>query len=85
MIKLLGIAVFIAILCVMIFALFGLFVFIKTLVTPMKAPADTSNRIAHLRLVWFAITRPELFVNSFGWLKHDEMDNLKEKKQGEQP
>lgn len=62
----------------MIFALFGLFVFVKTLVTPMKAPADTSNRIAHLRLVWFAITRPELFVDFFPDLTRDEKDNLKE-------
>lgn len=76
------ILLFIALICMMIFVLFGLFVFVKTLVMPMKAPADTSNRIAHLRLVWFAITRPELFVNSFGWLKHDEMDNLKKKKTG---
>ncbi|MGJ8619628.1 MAG: hypothetical protein ACSHWN_04795 [Methylophilaceae bacterium] len=78
MIKLAGIVIFIAILCLMIFALFGLFVFVKTLVTPMKAPADTSNRIAHLRLVWFAITRPELFVDFFPDLTRDEKDNLKE-------
>lgn len=77
-IKLAGIVIFIAILCLMIFALFGLFVFVKTLVTPMKAPADTSNRIAHLRLVWFAITRPELFVDFFPDLTRDEKDNLKE-------
>ena len=43
----------------------------------MKEPADTSNRIAHLRLVWFAINRPELFVHAFEWLKRDEQDNLK--------
>jgi hypothetical protein len=43
----------------------------------MKEPADTSNRIAHLRLVWFSITRPELFTQSFEWLTRDELDNLK--------
>jgi len=59
------------------FALLGLFISIK-LVTKKKAPMDTSNRINHIRLVWFAMTRPELFVDSFTWLKHDELDNLKE-------
>ena len=42
-----------------------------------KAPADTSNRINRIRLWWFALTRPELFVDSFDWLKHDELDNVK--------
>ncbi len=41
-----------------------------------KAPADTSNRINRIRLWWFALTRPELFVDSFEWLKHDELDNV---------
>ena len=67
----------VGILCILAFALFGLFLFIKIILAPMKAPADTSNRIAHLRLVWFAITRPELFVDCLEWLKHDELDNLK--------
>lgn len=67
----------VGIFCILTFALFGLFLFIKIILAPMKAPADTSNRIAHLRLVWFAITRPELFVDCFEWLKHDELDNLK--------
>lgn len=38
----------------------------------MKPPADTSNRIAHLRLVWFALTRPQAFVDLFPWLTKDE-------------
>lgn len=42
-----------------------------------KLPMDSSNRINHLRLVWFAISRPYLFVDSFPWLKSDELDNLK--------
>jgi hypothetical protein len=42
-----------------------------------RLPMDTSNRINHVRLVWFSVTRPELFVDSFEWLKHDELDNLK--------
>jgi hypothetical protein len=41
-------------------------------------PADESNRINHVRLWWFVITRPELFVNTFPWLKSDEYDNVKD-------
>lgn len=41
-----------------------------------RSPADTSNRINRIRLWWFALTRPELFVDSFPWLKHDELDNV---------
>jgi len=40
-------------------------------------PMDTSNRINHIRLWWFVLTRPELFVNNFPWLKNDELDNTK--------
>lgn len=61
------------------FASIGLFVLIKTLFMPMQAPADKSNRIAHLRLVWFSITRPELFVRDFTWLQHDEHENINNK------
>lgn len=67
----------VGIICILVFALLGAFVFVKTIILPMQEPADTSNRIAHLRLVWFAITRPELFTQSFEWLKRDELDNLK--------
>lgn len=41
---------------------------------------DTSNRINHIRLLWFAITRPELFVDTFEWLKRDEWDNMTKNK-----
>lgn len=44
---------------------------------PQKSPADESNRINKIRLVWFALTREELFVNSMPWLKNDEYDNVK--------
>jgi len=40
-------------------------------------PMDKSNRINHIRLWWFVLTRPELFVNEFPWLKNDELDNTK--------
>lgn len=57
-------------------AMFGLFIIIS-LFKAKRLPMDTSNRINHIRLVWFAVTRPELFVNSFSWLKRDELDNIK--------
>ena len=46
--------------------------FIKT----KPAPMDSSNRINHIRLWWFALTRPELFTGQFPWLKQDELDNI---------
>ena len=44
---------------------------------PQHKPADTSNRINAIRLWWFALTREEEFVDTFPWLKNDEMDNMK--------
>jgi hypothetical protein len=54
-------------------ALIGAFVLTKTIILPMKKPADTSNRIAHLTLVWEALNRPENFVEAKPreYLKHD--------------
>lgn len=60
-------------------ALIGLFLLVQVLILPKKEPMDKTNRIAHLRLVWFAISRPELFVDTFEWLKNDEYDNMKKK------
>lgn len=60
-------------------ALFGLFVIIS-LFKAKRLPMDTSNRINHIRLLWFAITRPELFVDTFEWLKRDEWDNMTKNK-----
>lgn len=59
------------------FTLFGLFIFFHIFVKGAKKPADTSNRINKFRLFWFAITRPELFVDTFEWMKNDELDNMK--------
>ena len=56
-------------------ALIGLFL-IWHVVRPQKAPADTSNRINKIRLIWFVLTRENLFTGVFGWLKHDELDNV---------
>ena len=44
---------------------------------PQRPPADTSNRINKVRLLWFALTREELFTGLFPWLTRDELDNLR--------
>jgi len=46
------------------------------LMKSMKEPADTSNRIAHIKLFWLALTKAHLFVEAFPWLKNDVEDNL---------
>ena len=56
-------------------SLIGLFV-IWHIARRQTPPADTSNRINKIRLLWFALTREELFVDAFPWLENDEMDNL---------
>jgi hypothetical protein len=55
----------------------GLFVLFHVF-RPQRPPADESNRINKIRLVWFALTREELFTKGFPWLTRDELDNLKE-------
>ena len=71
------ISLFIAVLCGagISMTILGTFVFIQ-LLRSSNAPADTSNRINRIRLVWFALTRPELFVTEFAWLKNDELKNV---------
>lgn len=61
------------------FTALGLFV-IFHIVRPQHAPTDTSNRINKIRLFWFVLTREELFVDTFPWLRRDELDNVKEVK-----
>ena len=58
-------------------ALLGLFVIFHVLIRPKKSPADSTNRINHIRLLWFVLTRENLFVGTFPWLKNDELDNVK--------
>lgn len=60
--------------------LLGTFIFIQ-LARSKKSPMDKSNRINHIRLFWFALTRPELFTEEFEWLKNDEFDNITNKKE----
>lgn len=52
-------------------ALLGTVVLFYVFVLPMRPPADTSNRIAHLRLVWWALRQPEKFVDKFHWVTMD--------------
>ena len=55
----------------------GLLFIFHTILRSKKAPADASNRLNHIRLVWFALTREDLFVDTFEWMKRDEFQNLK--------
>lgn len=51
------------------FALYSVF-------RPQRAPADESNRINKLILIWFALTREELFVDILPFLKRDLLENF---------
>lgn len=57
------------------FSLLGLFI-VFHVVRPQREPADRSNRINKIRLLWFALTREELFVGTFPWLRRDERENV---------
>jgi hypothetical protein len=56
------------------FTLVGLLTFAQVFMMPKRAPMDSSNRIGHLRLVWFALKSPQRFVEYEPWLKYDEGD-----------
>lgn len=56
-------------------ALLGLLL-IYHVARPQKAPADASNRINKIRLIWFAMTREEMFAPHFDWLRRDESENV---------
>lgn len=55
----------------------GLFV-LYHIFRPQHEPADPSNRINKIRLLWFALTREELFIEMFPWLTRDELANTGE-------
>lgn len=55
--------------------LFSLFVAFHV-IRPQKAPADKSNRINKLRLIWWVLTREERFVKQEPWLANDELVNV---------
>ena len=54
-------------------ALIGLFV-IWHIARPQRSPADTSNRINKIRLIWYALTREHELARAIGWLQLDESD-----------
>lgn len=54
----------------------GLFVIYHVLIRRKRQPADASNRINHIRLLWFALTREDEFVGQFPWLTRDEKENV---------
>lgn len=65
-----------AILCLLApFSLLGVLI-VFHIARPQRRPADTSNRINKARLLWFALTREDLFVGTFPWLTRDEADNV---------
>ena len=57
-----------------LYTLVGLLVFVQIFVIPNKPPMDETNRINHLRIVWFALKSPERLVEFMPWLAHDEGD-----------
>jgi hypothetical protein len=52
------------------------FLVVWHVIRPQKTPADSSNRINKIRLLWFVLTREDLFVGTFPWLKRDEKENV---------
>ena len=52
------------------------FLVLAHIAKPKKLPMDESNRINHIRLIWFALTRPEIFADKFEWLENDELKNV---------
>lgn len=65
-----------AILCLLApFSVLGLLLAFH-IARPQRRPADTSNRLNKARLVWFALTREDLFIDLFPWLTQDELKNV---------
>lgn len=57
-------------------ALLGTFILFH-IARSQRPPADSSNRINKIRLIWFVLTREDLFVDSFPWLRNDEYDKVR--------
>lgn len=57
------------------FAVLGLLV-VWHVARPQRAPADTSNRINKIRLLWFALTREDRLAPYIPWLRRDEAANV---------
>ena len=57
------------------FILVGLFV-IYSIVRTQQPPADESNRINKIILIWFALTREDKFTDLLPFLEKDLWQNL---------
>jgi hypothetical protein len=67
-------------LAIIIFPFFAIGLFtVICLFKTRQWPMDKSNVFNIVRLWWFCLTRPHLFVSTFEWLGHDEYDNVKKK------
>lgn len=55
------------------FILIGVFV-VYQVVKKQKPPADESNRIGHIALIWEACTAPHRFAECRQYLKYDVSD-----------
>lgn len=58
--------------------LLGLYTFVLIFIVPKKPPMDSTNRINHLRVWFFALKTPEKFIAMYPWLARDERFNLKD-------
>lgn len=65
----------IGIVALLFLAAIGLFTLVH-LLRSKRSPADVSNRINHIRLWWFVLTREDKFVGTFPWLTRDEWENI---------
>lgn len=61
------------------FILIGVFV-VYQVAKKQEPPADTSNRIGHIALIWEACTAPDRFAEFRSYLKYDVSDWAKKLK-----
>lgn len=70
------ISLFVIIALLIPFSTLGLLV-VFSIMRKQQKPADQSNRINKVRLIWFALTRENEFTDLYPWLKNDERENMK--------
>lgn len=74
--------VLLGILVIVISCLFLLFT-LYSVIRSQRPPADESNRVNKLILIWFALTREDLFVGLLPFLKRDLRENFKNNYHGD--
>ena len=57
------------------FTLLGMLVAFHV-IRKQRWPADRSNRINKIRLIWFALKHEGRFTDLFPWLMNDESENV---------